>query len=90
MKSFNCVPFGLSMPQSVIAMCAFEPNVRTERSSPKARNYDDIDRMIALFVRCSPGTLVKRLGGQAGAFVDARLMLRRQAKDAPVWLTWDG
>jgi hypothetical protein len=51
MKSFNFVPFGLSMPESVIAMCAFEPNVRTERSSPKARNYDDIDRMIALFVR---------------------------------------
>src|SRR5438309_300638 len=49
-------------------MCAFEPNVSTERSSLKARNYDGIGRVIALFVRCSPGTLVESLAGQPGAF----------------------
>jgi len=38
--------------------------------------------MIALFVRRSWGTLVERTAGQVEPFMDTRLMLRRQAKDA--------
>ncbi|WP_247490279.1 MULTISPECIES: hypothetical protein [unclassified Bradyrhizobium] len=66
MKSFNFVPFGLSMPQRVGRDVCFR--TKCEHGSLKARNYDGIGRVIALFVRCSPGTLVESLAGQPGAF----------------------